>query len=198
MSVSPFSALLLAGGRSVRMGQDKALLDCAGQPLWLIQARKLQALQPAHLFIGCREEQGFHLDAPEDLKAEWLFDSPGQGDGPMLPIVHALQQASMPLLVLAVDMPDMTTAFLDGLLAHRPETAFFYQTSHGIEPLAGVYTPALIPLMQTAAAASQFSLRRLIEAAVQQDLALLLPLSSANEFHYNNVNSPGEWRGRTP
>lgn len=191
----PFSALLLAGGRSVRMGQDKALMDLRGSPLWQVQARKLQALQPAHLFISCRQEQGLHEAPLPNLKAEWLFDPPGQGSGPMLPILQALRQSAMPLLVLAVDMPDMTPAFLAELLAQRPETAFFFQTSHGIEPLAGFYTPALLPLLEAAAAVFRFSLRRLIEDAVHQELAIVLPLSPADEGLFHNANTPGEWRG---
>lgn len=193
---TPFAALLLAGGQSSRMGQDKAQLAWAGQPLWQAQARKLQALQPACLFIACREEQRLHESAPPDLQAEWLFDPPGQGSGPMLPILQALQQAARPLLVLAVDMPDMTPAFLAEILAQPlAGSALFFRTAHGIEPLAGLYTPAMIPLFEAAAAASRFSLRRLIEDAMDQGLAIVLPLSPADEGLFNNANTPGEWRG---
>ncbi|MES2506231.1 MAG: molybdenum cofactor guanylyltransferase [Verrucomicrobiota bacterium] len=192
----PFAALLLAGGQSSRMGQDKAQLAWAGQPLWQVQARKLQALQPSPLFIACRLEQGLHESAPPDMQAEWLFDPPGQGSGPMLPILQALQQAARPLLVLAVDMPDMTPAFLAEALAQPlAGTALFFRTAHGIEPLAGLYTPALLPLLAAAAAASRFSLRHLIEDAVDQGLAIVLPLSPADESLFYNANTPGEWRG---
>ncbi|MES2738519.1 MAG: molybdenum cofactor guanylyltransferase [Verrucomicrobiota bacterium] len=192
----PFAALLLAGGQSSRMGQDKAQLAWAGQPLWQVQARKLQALQPSPLFIACRLEQGLHESAPPDMQAEWLFDPPGQGSGPMLPILQALQQAARPLLVLAVDMPDMTPAFLAEALAQPlAGTALFFRTAHGIEPLAGLYTPALLPLLEAAAAASRFSLRRLIEDAVDQGLAIVLLLSPADESLFHNANTPGEWRG---
>lgn len=196
LHAAPFSALLLAGGQSSRMGQDKAQLAWAGQSLWQVQARKLQALQPACLFIACRQEQGLHESAPPDLQAEWLFDPPGQGSGPLLPILNALTEAAKPLLVLAVDMPDMTPAFLAEILAQSPEgSALFFRTSHGIEPLAGLYTPAMIPLFEAAVAASRFSLRRLIEDVVEQGLALVLPLSPADEGLFNNANTPGEWRG---
>lgn len=193
---APFAALLLAGGQSSRMGQDKAQLVWAGQPLWQVQARKLQALQPTSLFIACRQEQGLHETAPPDLQAEWLFDPLGQGSGPMLPILQALQQAARPLLVLAVDMPEMTPTFLAEVLAQPlAGTALFFQTAHGIEPLAGLYTPALLPLLEATAAASRFSLRRLIEDAVDQGLAIVLPLSPADEGLFHNANTPGDWRG---
>ncbi len=114
----------------------------------------------------------------------------------MLPILQALQQAARPLLVLAVDMPDMTPAFLAEALAQPlAGTALFFRTAHGIEPLAGLYTPALLPLLEAAAAASRFSLRRLIEDAVDQGLAIVLLLSPADESLFHNANTPGEWRG---
>lgn len=179
----------------MRMGQDKALLDWQGKPLWQVQLEKLRALQPARLLVACRKEQGLHEGPAKDLTAEWLFDSPEHGSGPMLPILHALRQTSMPLLVLAVDMPDMTPAFLNGLLSHQCDKALFCQTTHGIEPLAGIYTPALQPLLEAAAMASRFSLRRFIENAVHQELAIVLPLSPADQLLFHNANTPGEWRG---
>ncbi|MDZ4289024.1 MAG: NTP transferase domain-containing protein, partial [Prosthecobacter sp.] len=69
----PFSTLLLAGGRSRRMGQDKALLEWQGRPLWEVQLAKLQALKSERLLIACREEQGLQKNEPT---IEWLFDPP--------------------------------------------------------------------------------------------------------------------------
>ena len=41
------SAVLLAGGESRRMGQDKATLLFRGKPLWQIQLELLRKLEPA-------------------------------------------------------------------------------------------------------------------------------------------------------
>ncbi|HEY1084530.1 MAG TPA: molybdenum cofactor guanylyltransferase [Prosthecobacter sp.] len=192
---APFAALLLAGGMSSRMGQDKAQLPWLSVPLWQMQARKLKALQPEQLLIACRQEQALHESVPPDLAdAEWLFDLPGQGNGPLLPILNALRHAGAPLLVLAVDMPEMTAAFLREMLDQRPGAALFFRTAEGIEPLGGIYTPSLIPLMEKAVEESRFSLRRLIGRAADLGLAMVLPLSSADAALFANANTPGEWR----
>jgi len=54
---SDFSAVLLAAGRSTRMGRDKALLEVDGRPLWQRQREVLQGLGAAELFLSVRPEQ---------------------------------------------------------------------------------------------------------------------------------------------
>ena len=57
-----FSAIVLAAGRSTRMGRDKALLEVEGVPLWQRQRQVLVA--------AAREARG--LDSPA-ISAEHLL-----------------------------------------------------------------------------------------------------------------------------
>ena len=50
------SAVLLAGGKSRRMGQDKAKLIFRGQPLWQIQLDLLRKLEPEEIFVSARTD----------------------------------------------------------------------------------------------------------------------------------------------
>ena len=50
-------ALLLAGGRSERMGRDKALLEIAGEPLWKRQVERLVAAGAAEVVVSVVEEE---------------------------------------------------------------------------------------------------------------------------------------------
>lgn len=147
-----FAAALLAGGRSRRMGRDKALIEWQGMPLWRFQLAKLRELNPERLLISCREEQGLHGEA------EIVFDPPGSDDGPLGGITRCLERVEMPLLVLAVDMPWMTTAFLrDEVLRGG-----FFRGEHGFEGLAAVYEPRMLPSMQEALRAGKLGLQRVI------------------------------------
>jgi molybdopterin-guanine dinucleotide biosynthesis protein A len=190
----PFSALLLAGGRSVRMGQDKALLDCGGQPLWWIQARKLQALRPMRLFIACREEQGLHQTCAPDLPIEWIFDPPGSDVGPMGPIIRTMEQAQNSLLVLAVDMPDMSARFLKDEVTYTSGQGIFFEVDDGIEPLTGLYTPMMLPLLRAVWKAGEYSLRQVLRQAQDQGLAEILPVSEMDIPLFANANTPEDWR----
>lgn len=174
------------------MGEDKAFLPWQGKPLWQAQIQKLRMLKPARLIIACREGQGLHQTAEPEV--EWLFDPPDQDCGPMGPIMRALELVQMPLVVLAVDMPEMSPAFLNEMMSDHPaDLALFFKASHGVEPLVGIYTPALICLMEKAMAEEQFSLRRLIQQAVDQGLAIVLSLSPSDELCFTNTNTPTEW-----
>lgn len=105
---TPFAAALLAGGQSRRMGQDKALLDWGGQPLWQVQLGKIATLNPARVLLSCREEQAL---SPVPLGVQTVYDPPGN-QGPLPAIWRCLDQVRLPLLVLGVDMPGMTADFL--------------------------------------------------------------------------------------
>ncbi|MEZ0386151.1 MAG: molybdenum cofactor guanylyltransferase, partial [Verrucomicrobium sp.] len=108
----PFAAVLLAGGQSRRMGKDKAWLDWEGQPLWQVQLGKLQTLHPAKLMIACREEQALTPVGGVEL----VLDPP-DNQGPLPAILRCLELARLPLLVLGVDMPQMTADLLQSIVA---------------------------------------------------------------------------------
>lgn len=174
------------------MGRDKALLEWEGQPLWQIQLAKLRKIAPTHLLIACREEQSLHLEKADGV--EWLLDPPGSDCGALGPIARALEQVDMPLLVLAVDMPTMSSAFLQSAAAQCSKSALFFRTGQGSEPLAGIYTPAMLPLMLEALQAGRYSLQRLLQQAEEQGLAIIQTVSASEATFFTNVNTPEEWQ----
>ena len=57
-----FSAVLLAGGESRRMGTDKATFLFHGKPLWQVQLETLRKLRPAEIFLSARTEPAWRTD----------------------------------------------------------------------------------------------------------------------------------------
>ena len=173
-----FAAVLLCGGKSTRMGRDKAFIDWNGRPLWQVQLEKLQQLGPNRLLISCREEQGIVSDA------EIIFDPIDSNDGPLGAITRCLELVKKPLLVLAVDMPWMTVEFLrDQILPGG-----FFRGPHGFEALCAVYEPAMLPAMQKALAERRLALQRVIEAC-QPRVHLL---GEEHALLFRNANTPDE------
>lgn len=187
---APFAAVLLAGGRSTRMKQDKALLHWHGQDLWQAQLHKLQSIGAARVLLSCRREQSLFVSEGEGV--EIVHDPAGVDDGPLGAITRCLERVQMPLLVLAVDMPWMTAAFLREHLvpAGEPVRGQFYRGPHGDEVLAGLYVPAMLPLMQAALREKRLALQPVIEACVHSDLATTQMLSDDQMPFFHNVNTP--------
>ncbi len=104
------SAVLLSGGKSRRMGEDKATILFRNASLWQIQLDLLRKLKPQELFISGQT-------VPPWLPADIPFvpdDPPSRG--PLSGIAAALSRTTANhLLVLAIDMPFMTKSYLGNL-----------------------------------------------------------------------------------
>ena len=187
---APFAAALLAGGRSTRMKQDKALLHWHGQDLWQAQLHKLQTLGAERVLLSCRREQPLFPDEGVEI----VYDPEGVDDGPLGAITRCLERVQMPLFVLAVDMPWMTAAFLrEQLDQHEnPEQGWFFRGPHGDEALAGMYVPAMLPHMREALSKKDLKLQHVIEACVHSGSAVTRQMEDDQAAFFHNVNTPGD------
>jgi FdhD protein len=183
-----FAAAVLAGGRSTRMGRDKAMLDWQGEPLWQHQLTILRQFQPQRLLVSARAEQ--RLVIPHD--AEQILDAPGSDDGPLGAIAACLRATGMPVFVLATDMPRMSAEYLRGHLGTDLTQGLAFRIGDAFEPLAALYTPAMLPLLEEALASRQLALQPLIHRAVQHGLMRVIDVAPADEFYFRNVNTPAD------
>ncbi len=142
MSVAELYGLVLAGGRSTRMRSDKAALRYAGKAQ-LARAMDLVGPLVARSFASVRADQ---LHDPQRAGYELIVDrNPGLGP---LAGIEAAQQAhpQAAWLVLACDLPFLSTATLRDLIARRNPsrlaTAYRSQFDGKPEPLCAIYEPA--------------------------------------------------------
>jgi molybdopterin-guanine dinucleotide biosynthesis protein A len=189
---TPFAAVLLAGGRSQRMGRDKALLRLPdGQPLWRCQLSALEALAPAELFISGFERAEF----PRHVRR---LDDAVSGLGPLAGLTAALRAMRSPLLVvLAVDLPAMTADYLRGLLA-LSRTGCGAVPRHGdfYEPLAAVYPAECLPLVEERLHGADRSMQGWIRAALAAGLVRTVEVGEADAPLFLNWNSPDDLLGQ--
>jgi molybdopterin-guanine dinucleotide biosynthesis protein A len=138
-----FTAVLLAGGRSRRMGRDKARLPhpVTGLPLVAHQLATLRAAGATELLLSLRAGTDYPKAGTEVAR---VFDD-GLA-GPLPALAAALARAAHPLvLVLAVDLPWIKPATLRALLAAAREidpageVGTVLRGTHGFEPLCAVY-----------------------------------------------------------
>ncbi|MBC7369161.1 MAG: molybdenum cofactor guanylyltransferase [Undibacterium sp.] len=159
--VRPFSALLLAAGRSRRMGSDKALLTTAdGRTWWEQQCAVLTQAGAAEIFISARPEQTW---VPATMT---VVRDAEEGGGPLAGIVAALERAAHGhVAVLAVDLPAMRAEWFARLLAQcAPGVGAVGKNGNNFEPLAAIYPREILPAARGALARGEGSLQRLIAA----------------------------------
>lgn len=189
MSVA-LHGLLLAGGRSSRMGRDKASLVLGSGGL--TQAgRSLGLLRHfcGPVFLSLRDGQPIPSGAGD---APVLRDVPGVA-GPLSGVLAALREApGAAWLVMACDLPLVGPGVLARLAARYAEDpslpfVAYASASDGLpEPLCAIYGPSALPVLQRHAERGHFCPRYIL----LEENALLLPLPDAEAAALTNVNTP--------
>ncbi|MBW8887076.1 MAG: NTP transferase domain-containing protein [Fibrobacteres bacterium] len=185
---APLYGLVLGGGRSERMGTDKAALAYHGKP----QIRhSLELLEPlcARAFVSCRAEQAAD---PVFAGLPQIHDA-FLGMGPMGGILSALRaHPGAAFLVIACDLPFLDAATLESLARGREPlraaTAFAGPQDGLPEPLCAIYEPrayarALQLLGQGVDCPRKFILNSSAAILTAPDMRAL-----------RNVNDPGDYR----
>lgn len=152
-----FSGIVLAGGRSLRMGRDKALLEINGRSLLEHQVEKLRRLGIADVVVAGREGPVDGARCVPDRRP---------GLGPLAGLHAGLMAARREhCLVLGVDTPLAPEAALAVLAeAHLRSGCDATLLSHGdrCEPLIAAYRSALAALAGEVLAGEDRSLRALL------------------------------------
>ena len=135
--VKDAAGYILVGGRSSRLGRDKALLELDGQPIVLRLAGVLEPLTDKVTLVG-QPEKYAHLGLP-------VVPDPVEGFGPVAGLLAALGESSSRWnLIVACDLPLLTSEFLKFLLRRAKHSGHDITLPLGPgglpEPLCGVYS----------------------------------------------------------
>ena len=133
----PLYGLVLAGGKSQRMGEDKSMIAYHNQPQWQHSMSLLSSFCE-EVYVSCRPEQqdGLQNPLPDTFTGLGPF-------GGLLSAFRAFPEAAW--LVLAIDIPLMDKATLEYLVNHRnaskAATAFNSPNNEFPEPLISIWEP---------------------------------------------------------
>ena len=144
------TAFVLAGGKSTRMGSDKAFVVLDGKTLLERALETLRAVTHQVLIVGLRSKFSMYAPVVEDAFPE---------RGPLAGIHAALMYTATDLnLVLAVDLPFMQPSFLAYLCDRAVETqaaVVVPRAAGGWQPLSAVYRKQFRDVADKALAAGQ-------------------------------------------
>jgi molybdopterin-guanine dinucleotide biosynthesis protein A len=172
------------------MGSDKATLLFAGEPLWARQFCILRELRPEALWVSARVPPAWR---PPEIK--FVPDEP-PSRGPLSGITAALRRLpTSHLLVLAIDLPQMTSEHLRKLCAlARPGCGVIPRHGNLFEPLCALYPAEAAAIAQTALAGNDVSLQHFAKILLENNQLQIHPLLAAEEPLYRNVNTPADLR----
>lgn len=173
-----FNGVVLAGGQSSRMGQDKAQLEFNGECLVDRAQQLLKRVGAQNIWVNS-SAQGNLADI-----------YPNQG--PLAGIHAALQQSKQNLLVIPVDMPLLTINLLQTLV-ERGQTlrrcTYYFDNPL---PLFVVYSAPVLPyLQQVLTEQGSRSVKHFLQSQASVELA------TKDDHCLVNVNTPNQWQTLT-
>ena len=184
-----FSAGVLAGGRSTRMGTDKSFLRVGSELLIERQLRYLSEAGAVELLISGRSGVDY-----SSLGAAVIYDQ--QPDSGPLAGVAALLNASSctMMLILAVDMPGILPVMLNKILARCTDNLGCVPIDDdGIQPLAAAYPTLAHPLAERCLKNKELSVQAFAKRAFDQGLVQSLRIEPSERIYFTNWNQPSDW-----
>jgi molybdopterin-guanine dinucleotide biosynthesis protein A len=189
MGTVPLTAYVLAGGKSTRMGQDKAVLTLQGRTLLEIALFAARAVAGQVYIVGPAEPYGRFAPTISDIY---------QGCGPLAGIHAALSHSSTNLnLILAVDTPFLSPKLLS-YLTEQAATTRSVVTAPEVnaypQPLCAIYSGDFLPIADNALRNGQYKIVPLFP----EGKTLLVPQTELEKFAFNaemfdNLNTPEEF-----
>lgn len=136
------TAVILAGGRSLRMGRDKADVMLAGISM-LDRCVMAMQKQFKHLALSVRTPR-------EYINIHQVCDQEGDDRAPMAGIVSVLEQVDTPwVFAIACDMPLINPCIIDYMASCRGHQHAVAAVVGGIvQPLSAFYSKAILPEMR--------------------------------------------------
>ena len=181
-----FTGLVLAGGRSTRMGRDKASLPLAGRTLLLRAVETVRRAGGTPVILGPPRPDG------ESLGTRSLDDA---GEGPLPALRLGMAGTPGPWFAFACDLPLLRPEAIAAIVARLGEDEAAVPRALGrLQVLAAAYAPAALARIDDALRAGECA----VQAAVAGLRVRVVEADELNpwgdETMFLNVNTPDDLR----
>ncbi len=188
---APLFGLVLAGGKSQRMGEDKGALDYHGKAQREFEADLIKP-HCHQVYISCRKNQDEFIET----NYKKLYDS-FEGLGPYGGILSAFrEQPNAAWLTLACDLPYLNAETLKELVSQRNinklATCFYNPETKFPEPLITIWEPRAYPVLLEFLSQGYSCPRKVLINTDIEEIEMKDPL------HMVNINDKAEFDAIIP
>lgn len=184
MSAKGIHGLVLAGGKSERMGRDKALIVYHGQPQYAHLSNLLSAYCD-NVYVSCNASQEF-------FSVPVIKDDPSYADmGPIAGLMTAMEKHEGPWIVIAVDYPQIGKNEIENLIKQRNREAIatvYYNSQTGFyESFIGIYEASFRDIMKQEMLSGRYSVQEILrthytEQLVPENLEILRSIDTPESY----------------
>lgn len=164
--MEPITGIILAGGKSSRMGTDKGLMRLNGKPMIQHILDPMAKICQRILIVTGNPMYGmFGFELVADEAPDY---------GPVMGILSGLKQSKTERnLVLSCDAPFVTFELLKDLVLKSDDTQVAAAcSSKGIHPLIAVYNRSCLPVFEDAVINDEHRLRTVLESLNVRELQI--------------------------
>jgi len=177
-----YVAVIFAGGKSSRMGRDKALLPFGN--FTTLSEFQQERLKPwfKKVYISAKENKF-------DFTCEWIEDKEAVSS-PLIGLLSILESIEeKEVFVLSVDAPFVDKSVIEKILNNNDSSydAIIAKSPSGLQPLCGLYKKSLLPLIYRQLEDNNHKLQALL------GLAQTHYVTFDNDLPFTNLNHPHEY-----
>ncbi|EAZ89696.1 molybdenum cofactor guanylyltransferase [Crocosphaera chwakensis] len=169
------SAIILAGGKSSRMGEDKALIKIRGFPLLQVSATLIRAYaNPVYIITPWIER--YQKIVPSGCHLLQEVCPSGESQGPLVGFAQALSYVKTEwVLLLACDLPNLTNQSIEASLQQLHQvsdqaTACLPRHDKGWDPLCGFYRSSCLTSLESFIQGGGRSFQKWLQSQSVQEL----------------------------
>lgn len=182
------TGIVLAGGKSSRMGADKGLLLFRGKPLVTWTTELLGGFCHRILISSNNKDyEVFGYQVVEDVYKD---------SGPMSGIASCLAVSESEVnLVLTCDMPFVDATVIEALIQQSGSGMFVVPLDERgfAEPLCGIYLKSTLPLIESSIRTGAFKMTSLFSKGGVKYLRTDEYSKPFDSRWFTNINTPGEF-----
>ena len=183
------TGVLLAGGKSRRMGTDKRFLHVGEKTLFDRTLNTLRKVFSEVLVVIAQDSEP--LDAPVPVLRDVIPNCGSLGG-----LFTGLKQSKTPyVFVVACDMPFLESQVIQALVQCRGDADVVMAKMHGLQPMHAVYSKRCLPVMEDMLKSGDLKIQHIIKSPSlqvrlleEQDLKEIDPSGKS----FLNVNTPSD------